>query len=172
MKRPAHRALAALALLAGLLAAAANHPQPPLADDEIDAVDLAQRLRAAPSNLVVLDARASADADRLPGAQPLASVDAAAIASGTLVVIYAEQMLDRARVEAWRGNVPVAYRRLRGGLRAWNDDVLFPIVRSDAAAREQQAFVARAALSRYFGGSPRRVDPSESVARPRSRRGC
>lgn len=172
MKSAAHRTMATLALLAGALAAAVSHPQPPLAGDEIDAVDLAQRLRAAPSDLIVLDARTSTDTDRLPGSQPLAAIDATAIANGTLVVIYAEQALDRARIEAWRGNAPVVYRRLRGGFRAWNDEVLFPSVRSDASAREQRAFVARAALSRYFGGSPRRVDPSEVVARPRGRRGC
>jgi hypothetical protein len=170
-------ALAGLGIIAGALAAAAGNPQPAVADDEITAIDLAQRLRDGQSDLLVLDARnarilADASVEVLPGAQPLAATDAAAIGADTLVIVYGEDDIDRAPVDAWRGSSQIHYRLLRGGLRAWNDEILFPTVRSDASARGQQAFAARAALSRYFGGSPRRVEPGEIVARNRSRRGC
>lgn len=174
MTTPARLFLAALALVSGAFAATAGSPQPVLAGDEIAALDLAQRIRDREPGLIVLDARDGVGADDavLPGAQPLAETDAAAIPDGALVVLYAADDLDRERVAAWRGPAKPNYRRLRGGLRAWDEEVLFPVVRSDASARQQQAFATRAALSRYFGGSPRRIGAGEAADRARSRRGC
>ena len=57
-------------------------------------------------------------------------------------------------------------------MRAWNDEVLFPQLRRDASAPQRRAFEARAQLSRYFGGSPRVIEPGAQTQRSRSRRGC
>ena len=164
--------LIALALASGALAAIAGSPQPRLAHEEIAAVDLAQRLRDAEPGLLVLDARrdAAVREERLPGALPLHEADAARVAAATLVVIYDDG--DGLAADRARTAVGANARRLRGGLRAWHADVLFPVVRSDASARRRQEFETRAALSRYFGGTPRRLEPGETIDRARSRRGC
>jgi hypothetical protein len=62
--------------------------------------------------------------------------------------------------------------RLHGGFEAWRDEVLFPHLRADASERERQRFAPRAQLSRYFGGTPRVLEPGTDPAQPRSRRGC
>jgi hypothetical protein len=166
--RPAlHLTLAALALIAAALAALVRNPQPPLGRDEVSAVQLAEWIRARRPGLLVLDTR-RADAlarDGLPGARP---AGAAADAVADTLVLYAEE--DLADLPA---RLPRASRvlRLRGGLKAWNSQVLFPVRRSDASARERRDFAARAGLSRYFGGSPRVLEPGARAERGRSRRG-
>ena len=166
-------ALAALAL--GTLAAIAASPLPPLANDEIAAADLAVWLRDRRVGLLVVDAR-SADAmaqDRLPGARLLVDVDAAMLDAADAVVVYADRDVDVRRVETLRRAPGTRrYLRLHGGIAAWNEDVRYPVVRSDASAAQQQRFEARAQLSRYFGGTPRRLDPGAANGRPRSRQGC
>jgi hypothetical protein len=149
---------------------------PPPAADEISALDLAQWLRARRPGLLLVDVRTAEafDADRLPGARLLAEVDAAALRAADTVVVYADA---RADAEGLRGpsnvlaTVPHVLR-LYGGIAAWNDEVLFPVLRADASARQQRDFATRALLSRYFGGSPRLLDPGAAPARGRSRRGC
>lgn len=163
---------AGLALVAGSLAAIASSVAPPPAADEISAVELAQWIRDRRPGLLVVDARAAEafDQDRLPGAKLLADVDADAIGSADTVVVYADA---RADAGALRGlsNAPRVLR-LHGGMSAWNEDVLFPVLRADASERAQREFGARASLSRYFGGSPRLLDPGAAPVRGRSRRGC
>lgn len=167
--------LALTALALGALAAIAASPLPPLADDEIAAVDLALRLRDRRAGLLVVDAR-SAHAmaqDRLPGARLLAEVDAAILGEADTVVVYADRDVDARTVDTLRRSPGTRrYLRLHGGIEAWNDDVRYPVVRSDASAAQQQRFELRAQLSRYFGGTPRRLDPGAANGRPRSRQGC
>ncbi|MEO8671171.1 MAG: rhodanese-like domain-containing protein [Tahibacter sp.] len=169
------RGLVLMALCAGGLAAHVGTPQPPLAADEVSAGQLAEWIRARRPGIRVLDTRdaEAMERDRLPTARAANDVDADAIASGDTVVVYAERRIDEAAVETlrqrlhWRGVL-----RLHGGVEAWNAEVLFPVLRSDASARQQQDFVARAQLSRYFGGTPRVLDPGAAREHPRSRRGC
>lgn len=167
----ARSVLAFAALAVGALAAVAGNPQPPLADDEIAAVDVAAWLRDRKEGLRILDARTvdAFDTDRLPGAQPLAD---AAPGAGDIVVVYADRDVDSGVADALRRQSGARVLRLRGGLRAWSDEVLFPVIRDDASARQAERFEARAALSRYFGGTPRRLEPGAVVGRTRSRRGC
>jgi rhodanese-related sulfurtransferase len=172
MKRHARAMLALLALGMGTLAAVAGNVAPPPAADEVSAIDLAQWIRERRPGLLVVDARAAEafDRDRLPGARLIADIDADALRSADTVVVYADARADAA---ALRGlsNVPRVLR-LHGGIAAWNEDVLFPVLRADASARQQRDFATRALLSRYFGGSPRLLDPGASPARGRSRHGC
>ena len=168
MKPALRPALAALALCAGALAALARSPEPPLARDEISAVQLAEWLREQRPNLAVIDTRpdAARRRDGLPGARSVAEFDGDPRAT---VVLYGERSLDSA--PALRRN-PRAALRLHGGVEAWNRQVLFPTLRADASARQAREFAARARLSRYFGGAPRVLDPGAQPRHQRSRRGC
>jgi rhodanese-related sulfurtransferase len=172
MKRHARAMLALLALVTGTLAAIAGNVAPPPAADEVSAVDLAQWIRDRRPGLLVVDARTAEafDNDRLPGAHLIADIGADALRSADTIVFYSDA---RADAGALRGlsSVPRALR-LHGGIAAWNEEVLFPVLRADASERQQRDFVARAVLSRYFGGSPRLLDPGASPTRGRSRRGC
>ncbi len=172
MKRHVHVMLALLALVAGTLAAIAGNVAPPPAADEVSALDLAQWIRDRRQGLLVVDARAAEafDRDRLPGARLIADVDAAALRSADTVVVYADARADAAAPREL-ANVPRVLR-LHGGIAAWNEEVLFPVLRADASERQQRDFATRARLSRYFGGSPRLLDPSASSTRGRSRHGC
>jgi rhodanese-related sulfurtransferase len=166
-----HAVLVLLALAAGTLAAIAGGIDPPLAADEVSAVELAQWIRDQKPGLLVIDARTAEafDQDHLPGAKLLADIDADAIDAAQTVVVYADVRADAgglAHLDALR------VLRLHGGMAAWNDDVLFPVLHADASERTQRDFIARAVLSRYFGGSPRLLDPGAMPVRGRSRRGC
>lgn len=168
--------LAGLALAAGLLAGIAGSAAPPLADDEISAVELARWIADRRTGLQLVDLRGQAqfDVDHLPGAVPLALVDAAALpAAGTTMVVYSDDSITPDAVRkrlADRDRQTVL--RLRGGLQAWSDEVLFPTIRSDASTARRRAFDEQARLSRYFGGSPRVLEPGMDIGQPRSRRGC
>ena len=172
MTRRARAMLGLLALVMGTLAAIAGSVVPPPAADEVSAVDLAQWIRDRRPGLLVVDARAAEafDRDRLPGARLIADIDADALRSADTVVVYAEAGVDATALREL-SNVR-RLLRLHGGIAAWNEDVLFPVIRADASERQQRDFAARAALSRYFGGSPRLLDPGASPARGRSRHGC
>lgn len=171
--RNVHRVLVLLALAGGAFAVVAEHPQAPLASDEISAPELAQWLRERREGLLLVDLRTDAEsADGIPGARRAAAVERAELAQGT-VVVYAGRSVETAALAAWREaeGVPV-YRRLRGGLAAWQRDVLYPLLRADASPQQRRGFSERAALSRYFGGTPRQLAPGEAPPQPRSRRGC
>lgn len=168
MKTGARLLLAAIASCAGALAAVAGSPAPPLARDEISAIQLAEWIHARRPGLVVLDARPaeSMQRGRLPGARAVAEFEADA---GATIVLYGDRGTDG--VPAWRGPA-LRVLRLRGGIEAWHRDVLFPVVRADASEAQRRQFESRARLSRYFGGSPRVLDPGAEANPVRSRRGC
>ena len=164
--------LALMALAAGTLAAIGGGTEPPSAADEVSAVDLAQWIHDRRPGLLVVDARAAEafDRDHLPGAKILADVNANAVSAADTVVVYADTSADAGALHGLSKAPRVL--RLHGGISAWNEDVLFPVLRADAGERAQRDFAARASLSRYFGGSPRLLDPGAAPVRGRSRRGC
>lgn len=175
MNFAARSTLALLALCAGVLAAFARNPEPPPANDEISAVELAEWIRARRPGLLVLDMR-STDAvkrGRLPGARSAADVDFGTLGASDTAVVYADRRVDESTLEALRRQWgPQRILRLHGGVEAWNEEVLFPVIRSDASLRQQQQFVPRAQLSRYFGGAPRVLESGAPSILRRSRRGC
>src|SRR3546814_2738371 len=87
--------LAVLVLCAGGLSAYVGTPQPPLADDEVSAEQLARWIRARHPGLQLLDTRGleAMQGDMLPGA--FAANDVDAHAPGDIGVIHAQQ---------WEGN--------------------------------------------------------------------
>ena len=168
MKSGVHSVLVALALCAAALAALAGSPVPPLARDEISAVELAEWIRDRRPGLLILDTRSAQalEAEGLPGARLAADFE---VDAAKTVVLYGDKPLIAA--PSLRGT-PQHVLELRGGIEAWNRDVLFPVIRSDASQRQQTEFASRAQISRYFGGSPRVLDPGTQSRRSRSRRGC
>jgi hypothetical protein len=175
MTRAVHRALMLLALGAGALAAVAGSPAPPPARGDVAAVELAEWIRARRPGLQVLDTR-SPDAmwrDRVPGARSAAELATGALDAEATLVVYADRNVDEDTLDALRrrsGTTRILH--LHGGVEAWNAEVMFPWIRADASAREQREFAERALLSRYFGGSPRVLEPGAARPHGRSRRGC
>jgi hypothetical protein len=175
MKSTVHATFALLAVAAGMLTAVARNPDPPPAADETSAGELAQWIHDRKPGLLVVDARPAqaGERDRLPGARTLSEVDPGMLDAADTLVVYADSRVDGPAVDALRARSGARrILRLHGGVAAWNEDVLFPVLRADASPRQQREFAPRALLSRYFGGSPRLLDPGASAPRGRSRRGC
>jgi len=172
MNTRARLMLLVFALVAAAFAAIAQDAAPPLASDEVSAVELALWIHDRRPGLLVVDTRTQEafDQDHLPGARLREDIDSDALAAADTVVVYAEASTDASALRR-RSDAP-RMLRLRGGITAWNEQVLFPVLRADANAKQQRDFALRAQLSRYFGGSPRMLDPGASALRGRSRRGC
>lgn len=162
------RALAAAALMLAAAAALAGRGAggPPAA---VGARELAREILDRRPGLVVVDLRAPAAF--VDDALPLARNDlpAGPAANGEAVVLYGG---DRARIAAAvdalsrRGVRDV--RTLAGGVEAWREEVLSPVLPADARTPAQTEL---ADLSAYFGGAPR-TDGGASSPPPARRRGC
>ena len=172
----AQRILGAAALLLGALAAVAGSPRSGSApdlkmlarevNDEADhltAVELARLIRDREASLRIVDVRDSADFEQyhVPGAEriPLERLVTAPFKSNEIIVLYSGGGTHAA--QAWvflraRGLERVFF--LRGGLDEWLDEVMSPRLPSTARQGERAYIDSVAALSRYFGGTPRVVD--------------
>lgn len=177
----ARRALGALALALGALAAIAGRPSPgggpidvaALAGeidreaDHVTAIELAEWIRDRKPGLRVLDVRTDSEyaAYHIPSAEhvPLPRIATLRPASGETLVLYSEGGAHAA--QAWvllrAAGFPRVYF-LRGGLLDWLEDVMNPVLGGDAERGR--------ALARYFGGMPR-PDATTPVRQAR-RRGC
>jgi rhodanese-related sulfurtransferase len=155
------RVLAAAAAILGVLALFAGKAP---AIQSVAPVELAEWIRDRKPNLRVVDARSEAEFDEyhLPRAERLTS--STTLADGDTVVLVAGGSV-RAR------NVYV----LRGGIKAWIDEVMNPMISADAPTPARAAYERASAVSRYFGGVPRMVDKLPAVranAAAVRRRGC
>jgi len=154
-------------------------------DDHVSAVELAAWLRARRRGLRVLDLRTATEyaAYHIPGAEhlPLEQLASARFAPDDTLVLYSELGVHAG--QAWvllraLGHPHVVF--LRAGLREWLDDVMSPTIAADAPAEAQAAFDRVAELSRWFGGTPRRLpgagdaatETASAPARSIARRGC
>jgi rhodanese-related sulfurtransferase len=147
-------------------------------EDHVTALELARWIRGRKPGLRVIDVRTAAeyDAFHLPTAENLSLVQLAHadIRPDETVVLYSEGGTHAA--QGWfflraRGLEHVYF--LRGGLFEWIQQVAQPVLPNGASAAERTAWPERAALSRYFGGSPRvgglppgSIDGEESVTLP------
>ena len=180
------RGLAAAAALLGVLAAVAPPARPNVSvaalareiereADHVTALELAAWIRDRKPGLRVLDVRADSEyaAYHIPTARrlPLAAIDTLRPRAGETLVLYSEGGAHAA--QAWVLLRAAGHRQvyfLRGGVLDWLDDVMHPRPGADREA---------AALSEYFGGTPRvgdaagetSSDASTAVRRLR-RRGC
>jgi rhodanese-related sulfurtransferase len=191
-----HRALAGLALGAGLLAAVAGDPaavrQPPSSagglapaaasalaeriereEDHVTAPELADWLRARRPGLRIVDLRPPEEfaTGHLPAAEnrslrELVTTDFAPQESVVLVSAGGGHAAQAWVLLAARGAGDV--RTLAGGYDAWLREVLYPELPRDADAAAQAAFAKVSERSRYFGGRPRIVDTPEVERRDRA----
>ena len=122
----------------------------------VDALQLAAWIREGARDLRVLDLRnrSAYETSHVPSAEPadFARLDTLASRENTTVVVYSDDDVRDAQASAnlaARGHAHTYV--LSGGMDAWMDDVMAPVLRGDSAD-----YVA--ALSRYFGGAPRTGD--------------
>ena len=155
-------ALAVSAAIVGVPAAPARVASADVGDGEradafvartVDALQLAAWIREGARELRVLDLRnrSAYETSHVPSAEPadFARLDTLASRENTTVVVYSDDDVRDAQASA---NLAARGHRhayvLSGGMDAWMDDVMAPVLRGDSAD-----YVA--ALSRYFGGAPR-----------------
>jgi rhodanese-related sulfurtransferase len=170
-----NRALAAAALLLGLLALAGNPYRGravTLHTDELATLVGTQADHVGPGELAgwivqgafdyrLVDLRPEKDyaAYHIPTAEcvPMEELDEAGLARNEKIVLYSDGVVHAA--QAWMLLKAQGYAGvyiLSGGLDDWKDQVLYPVAPdSTAGAAERAGFERAAQLSRFFGGAPR-----------------
>ena len=152
-------------------------------EDHISAVQLAAWLRARRPGLRVIDVRSAPEfrAYHIPGAEhiPLEGLATARLGADETIVLYSEAGAHGA--QAWVFLRALGYRHvvfLRAGLHEWLDDVMSPTLPAGASPDARAAFERVAELSRWFGGTPRRLTgnaaaaPEDAAAAVTRGRGC
>jgi rhodanese-related sulfurtransferase len=163
------RALAASALVLAVLAAIVGVPTAPatvapapkvagarvdsFVTRTVDALQLAAWIREGARDLRVLDLRGDSafELHHVPSAEraDFARLEALAAHGDATLVVYSDD--DVRDAQAWANLAARGHQRayvLDGGMGAWMDEVMDPVLHGDSAD-----YVA--ALSRYFGGTPR-----------------
>ncbi len=87
---------------------------------------------------------------------PLTALPEHGLLRNEKIVLYADGDLPAA--QAWlllRGRGHRGVYTLQGGLDAWKDRVLFPVMPESPTAQEQSRFSEAAHLAKFFGGQPR-----------------
>jgi rhodanese-related sulfurtransferase len=176
----AHRTLAGTAAVLAVFAAMARAPAAPrvgsadIGDGErsdvfvtrtVEALQLAAWIREGARDLRVLDLRrrSAYEAEHVPSAEAadFARLDTLAPRADAPVVLYSDD--DVRDAQALANLAARGHRRayvLNGGMDAWTHEVMAPVLHGDSAY-----YVA--ALSRYFGGTPRATRAPDSSATPR-----
>ena len=163
--------LAALAALVGSPAPASRSASPlvddvasgaPVVPTSLGALQLAAWIREGARDLRVLDLRSDSafESHHIPSAQPIAlpQLDSLASDVGATLVLYSDD--DVRDIQGWANLAARGHRRayvLDGGMSSWTEEVMAPVLHGDSAD-----YVA--ALSRYFGGSPRAAGAREARA--------
>lgn len=144
--------------------------------DHIDALDLADLIKAGTPGLRVLDLREGLDTSTylIPGATPVSmeALNTVGAVPGERLVLYSDGGAHAA--QAWvllrvRGvrNALV----LKDGMAAWEDEVLSPVIPTVPDDSARARFGRAKALSLWFGGFPRLVpDETAGASAPRARR--
>ncbi len=172
-----------LALLAAVLATAAllaGDAAPRARRQEVDAVTLGAWIRERRADLRLVDLRARADFElyHIPSAQQLAASGAQSD-SGQVVVLYGDEQTDPPQFDAARFAGATNVLILRGGVRAWLDDIMNPQLPAQASPSQQQEYERKRELAEYFGGQATRfADPAgratttDQVIKQLKRRTC
>lgn len=147
--------------------------------DHVDALELAEWIRAREPGLRLVDLREGLDTSTymIPGALALglADLDTIRVLPGERLVLYSDGGAHAA--QAW---VLLRVRGIRNalvlkdGMAAWEDEVLSPLLPAVPDDTAKARFDRAKVLSTWFGGFPRLV-PVESPTtgtRPRRRRTC
>lgn len=130
-------------------------------DDHVTATELAGWIKDRRSGLHVVDLRSEEDYEtfHIPTAErvPIDSLASAHFSPSETIVLYSEGRPHAA--QAWVFLRALGYEKvyfLRGGAYEWVEQIVSPTLPIGASARESAAFDTTAALSRYFGGTPKR----------------
>jgi rhodanese-related sulfurtransferase len=168
------RALAAAALLLGVVAIAGNPYRgssvridtQELATivgstvDHVTVQELADWIVQGRTDYRLIDLRSEAEfaAYHVPTAEsvPIADLPGYGLRRNEKIVLYSEGGIHSA--QAWfllrAQKYPGAYI-LFGGLEAWKDEVLYPVAPAAGTPQERAAFERAAQVARFFGGGPR-----------------
>jgi hypothetical protein len=179
-----NRALAAVAMLLGVVAIAGNPHRgstvrldtqelATIVSSEVDHVtvqELADWIIQGRTEYRLIDLRSEDEyaAYHIPFAEnvPVARLPGYGLGRNEKIVLYSEGGIHSA--QAWlllrAQRYPGAYI-LFGGLEAWRDEVLYPVVPAAATPQETAAFERAAQVARFFGGGPRVAAGADSGAR-------
>jgi rhodanese-related sulfurtransferase len=179
--RTLHQTLAITGAGLALLAAAVGTPAPPERDEAVGAIadsasstprvvgarQLAAWIRDGEVPVRVLDLRSDSayESRHVPSAESadLAALDTLAKHRDETLVLYSDD--DVRDIQAWANLAARGHDRayvLSGGMQAWTEEVMEATLRGDSAD-----YVA--ALSRYFGGSPRSAGDRSGAKATQSR---
>jgi len=129
-------------------------------DDHVTAIELAGWIKSRRDRLRVVDVRSAGEYDEfhIPTAERVAidSLAAARFAPDETIVLYSEGGAHAA--QAWVFLRALGYDHvffLRGGVYEWLEQVMNPALGASASRNDSVAFSDVAAISRYFGGTPR-----------------
>ena len=169
-----NRALAAAALLLGVVAIAGSpyrgstvridtQELATIVDSKVDHItvqELADWIIQGRTDYRLIDLRSEVEyaAYHVPTAEnvPVAQLPGYGLGRNEKIVLYSEGGIHSA--QAWfllkAQKYPGAYI-LFGGLEAWKDEVLYPVVPAAAMPQENAAFERAAQVARFFGGGPR-----------------
>ena len=130
-------------------------------DDHVTATELAAWIKDRRAGLRVIDVRSAEDYDtfHIPTAErvPIDSLTGARFSPNETIVLYSEGGPHAA--QAWVFLRALGYEKvyfLRGGAYEWIEQIVSPMLPLGASLKDSAAFESTAALSRYFGGTPRR----------------
>ncbi|MBI3112348.1 MAG: hypothetical protein HYZ01_12345 [Ignavibacteriales bacterium] len=141
--------------------------------DHVEADQLAERIMLK-SRMRVIDLRDSISfaSYHIPTAQLLSMEELLEERSPKeeMLVLYSEGGIHAA--QAWmllKAKGLANVYTLKGGLNAWKEDILFPVLSETASPEERVLFAKRKALSEYFGREslPVRRDTTAAPAKPR-----
>ena len=169
-----NRALAAGALLLGVIAIAGNpyrgstvridtQELATIVDGKVDHVtvqELADWIIQGKTDYRLIDLRSEGEylAYHVPTAEnvPVARLPQYGLGRNEKIVLYSEGGIHSA--QAWfllKAQKYAGAYILFGGLEAWKDEVLYPVAPAAATPQETAAFERAAQVARFFGGGPR-----------------
>lgn len=185
-KSTLNQRLAAVALFLGALALVAGDPYQGhtatldakelslIIQKELDHVaplELADWIIRGRSDYRLIDLRSEKEfaSYAIPGAENVlvASLAGHGLMKNEKLVLYSDGGIHAA--QGWMLLRSLGYRGvyiLRGGLEAWNDEVLFPSLAENADAAAKIDFARTAEVSKFFGGAPRSGGGTVAAARP------
>ena len=145
--------------------------------DRLDPLDLADWIVKGRADFRLIDLRDEQGyaAYHIPGAEhiALAALPEAGLLRNETIVLYSDDGVSAAQAALLLRALGFSgARALRGGLDAWRDEVLFPVLAGDPTPFQAQRNARLAALARHFGGQPRHGDgagtpPPEMAALPK-----
>jgi rhodanese-related sulfurtransferase len=128
--------------------------------DRVEVLDLAEKLIAGTQEYRLIDLRSAEAyaAASLPGAENLSVQDflKSADLKDANVLLYSKD--DMQAAQAWVLAKSTGYKSVRivaGGLKAWNDEVLYPTLATASTPAAAQQLERRKFVSLHFGGAPK-----------------